>query len=113
MARYDRTLSRYQGKYNTAMQLHDQFIGKVKSDRTQYLNSMKKKLIILIIRDQKFAWLNPSSSAFNELLYEKSSLVCDFVLTPVLLDGSKKLNRVIFETERKWEDLFCNIIRSN
>lgn len=78
----------------------------------EYLDFMKKKLIVLMISDHKFVSLKQSCSAFNILQFEKPSLDCDLIWLLLLSDGFEISKWASIERECKSDDLFCNIIRT-
>ena len=74
---------------------------------------MKKKLIILIKRDQTSDLMAQLFIAFNAFPKENSSLDFEFVLAMHLSDGFKKLKWASLERDCETEDLFCRIKTSS
>jgi hypothetical protein len=66
---------------------------------------MNKKLIVLMIRDHKFVSLEPSSSAFKGLQFNKSLVDCTLVWT-LHSDGCKKSKLASLERYCIWDALF-------
>ena len=74
---------------------------------------MKKKLIILIIRDHKSVSTEWTSSVELDILqFEEPSLNCDWIISKDL-DGFKKSKWASFERDCRLDNLFCKSIGSS